>query len=49
MADNRIAELAETDNKLLADIFADIDTGEIPMELTGYTEDADYRHRRRIL
>ena len=39
MADNRIAELAETDNKLLADIFADIDTGEIPMELTGYTED----------
>lgn len=39
LADNRIAELAETDNKLLADIFADIDTGEIPMELTGYTED----------
>lgn len=31
VADNRIAELA--------DIFADIDTGEIPMELTGYTED----------
>lgn len=39
VADNRIAELAETNNKLLADIFADIDTGEIPMELTGYTED----------
>ena len=39
VADNRIAELAETDNKLLADILADIDTGEIPMELTGYTED----------
>lgn len=39
VADNRIAELAETDNKLLADIFAEIDTGEIPMELTGYTED----------
>lgn len=39
VADNRIAELAETDQKLLADIFADIDTGEIPMELTGYTED----------
>lgn len=35
---NRIAELAEIDNKLLADIFADIDTGEIPMELTGYTD-----------
>lgn len=39
VADNRIAELAEIDNKLLADIFADIDTGEIPMELTDYTED----------
>ena len=39
VADNRVAELAETDNKLLADIFAEIDTGEIPMELTGYTED----------
>lgn len=39
VADNRIAELAEIDQKLLADIFADIDTGEIPMELTGYTED----------
>lgn len=39
VADNRIAELAEIDNKLLADIFADVDTGEIPMELTGYTED----------
>ncbi len=39
VADNRIAELAETDNQLLADIFAEIDTGEIPMELTGYTED----------
>ena len=32
-------KLAETDNRLLADIFAEIDTGEIPMELTGYTED----------
>lgn len=39
VADNRLAELAELDNKMLADIFADIDTGEIPMELTGYTED----------
>ncbi len=38
VADNRIAELAEIDNKLLADIFADIDTGEIPIELTGYTD-----------
>ncbi|MCC8049588.1 MAG: ParB N-terminal domain-containing protein [Clostridiales bacterium] len=39
VADNRIAELAEIDNKMLADIFADIDTGEIPLELTGYTDD----------
>lgn len=38
VADNRIAELAEIDNIKLADIFADIDTGEIPMELTGFTE-----------
>lgn len=39
VADNRIAELAEIDNKMLADIFADIDTGELPLELTGFTED----------
>ncbi len=39
VADNRIAELAETDQKLLADIFADIDTGEIPLELTGYSDE----------
>ena len=38
VADNRIAELSEIDQKMLADIFADIDTGEIPMELTGFTE-----------
>lgn len=38
-ADNRIAELAEMDNKMLADIFADIDTGAIDFELSGYTED----------
>lgn len=38
VADNRIAELSEIDNKMLADIFADIDTGEIPLELTGFTE-----------
>ena len=39
VADNRIAELAELDNKMLADIFAEIDTGEIPLQLTGYTEE----------
>ena len=38
-ADNRIAELAEMDNKMLADIFADIDTGAIDFELSGYTEE----------
>ena len=40
-ADNRIAELAVTDNKALAEVFADIDTGEIPFMLSGYTEE-DY-------
>lgn len=39
-ADNRIAELATTDNKMLAEVFADIDTGEIPFMLSGYTNDA---------
>ena len=39
VADNRLAELSEIDQNMLADIFADIDTGEIPMELTGYTEE----------
>lgn len=38
-ADNRIAELSTTDNQLLAAIFADIDTGEIPFMLSGYTEE----------
>ena len=38
VADNRIAELSEIDNKMLADIFADIDTGEIPLEMTGFSE-----------
>lgn len=38
-ADNRLAELAEMNNTMLADILADFDTGEMPMELTGYTEE----------
>ena len=38
-ADNRIAELATIDNKMLAEVFADIDTGEIPFMLSGYTEE----------
>lgn len=39
VADNRLAELAELDQKMLAEIFAEIDTDEIPMELTGYTDE----------
>ena len=39
IADNRLAELSEIDDKKLADIFAEIDMNEIPAELTGYTED----------
>lgn len=38
-ADNRIAELAENSATMLADILADFDTGEMPIELTGYTEE----------
>lgn len=38
VADNRLAELSEIDNAMLADIFRDIDPDEIPLELTGYTE-----------
>ena len=39
VADNRIAELAELDSTMLADILVDIDTGELPLELTGYAEE----------
>lgn len=39
IADNRIAELAETDNVALADLIQDMDTGEVPLILTGYSED----------
>lgn len=38
IADNRIAELAEIDNRILVDVFAEINTEEIPVELTGFTE-----------
>ena len=38
-ADNRLAELAEMNNTMLADILSDFDTGEMPLELTGYTEE----------
>lgn len=39
IADNRLAELSETDSKLLADLMAEVDTGAAPFELTGYTEE----------
>lgn len=39
IADNRIAELSEIDNTKLTDILQELDTGEIPIELTGYTEE----------
>lgn len=39
VADNRIAELSDIDNRKLADAFAEIDTGEIPFLLSGYTEE----------
>lgn len=38
-ADNRLAELSDMDNTMLADILAEIDTGEFPLDLTGYTEE----------
>ena len=39
IADNRISELSEIDNITLTDLLAEMDTGEVPIELTGYTED----------
>ena len=36
IADNRIAELAETDTELLAELLRDIDAGELDLELTGF-------------
>ena len=39
LADNKIAELAEIDDKLLAEVFADIDLDSIGVDITGYTEE----------
>lgn len=39
VADNRISELSEIEDKALANIFLDLDLETIPAELTGYTED----------
>lgn len=38
-ADNRLSELSEMNNVLLAEILADFDTGALPIELTGYMEE----------
>lgn len=38
LADNKIAELAEIDSKMLADVFADIDLDSVDVDITGYTE-----------
>lgn len=39
IADNRLAELSDMDNTMLADLLQEIDTGEIDIALTGYTEE----------
>lgn len=39
LADNRIAELAEMDEKLLAELFSELDLDNIEVELTGYTKE----------
>ncbi|MGN0489349.1 MAG: site-specific DNA-methyltransferase [Ruminococcus sp.] len=39
IADNRLAELSRVDNKMLVDLINEMDSGEIPIEMTGYTED----------
>ena len=39
IADNRIAELAEVDNKMLAELFGGFDAEAIDVSLTGYTAD----------
>lgn len=40
VADNRIAELAELDNKMLAELFSGLESEDIDVSLTGYTEEA---------
>lgn len=39
IADNRLSELSEIDNAKIADLIADMDTGEVPVILTGYDEE----------
>lgn len=39
IADNRISELSELDMSKLMDMVQEMDTGEVPVELTGFTEE----------
>ena len=39
LADNKIAELAEIDNAMLRELFADFESGDLETHLTGYTDD----------
>lgn len=39
IADNRLAELSTLDTTMLVDLIGDMDTGEVPVELTGYSEE----------
>ena len=39
LADNRIAEMAEMDNAMLQDLFAELDASDFDIGLTGYTDD----------
>lgn len=40
VADNRIAELSETNRSTLADLITTLDTGEFNLDLTGFDQDA---------
>lgn len=39
LADNRIAEMAEMDNAMLRDLFAELDASDFDTDLSGYTDD----------
>lgn len=39
IADNRLAELSTIDTGLLVDLIGDMDSGEVPVEMTGYSEE----------
>jgi ParB-like chromosome segregation protein Spo0J len=45
MADNRLAELAETDGSILKDILIELDTGDFDMDVTGF----DQREIERVI